>query len=519
MVRTGALFRFSTLLHGGSSAGRDAPRPAPSRSSPPPPASRRRPLRLAARVGLGGISWMLLMLGVLLATAAIFWISLAVVLLGSAPQSKAIVGLAVVLAFAVATFWLVGRYVTPRRTVGRVVTVTVTASLFAGAVWAASARDDALFVARDMAWGESDVLDYQKFPSRPVHNGPQVFRFKSHPTPERFQTIKYTVDGEAKEAPFGDFLRSTNTISFIVVKDGDVVYERYLNGFKRDSIVTSFSIAKSVTAALVGIAIDDGYIGSVNDPVVDYLPELRGRGYDDVTIRDLLLMSTGIKFVQDEDLGGLQDLWPFASDVALAYSYPNLRRLVLHLPPSKEPVGAAFNYNPYHPILLGMILERTTQRSVAAYLQEKLWQPLGMEYPASWSLDSKSDGFEKMESGLNARAIDFAKLGQLFLDDGRWNGKQVISKQWVTESTSPDPLDSRPFFSYPDWRSAGGYYKYMWWGMRTAGGGYYYIALGRLGQRITVFPEDRVVIVRFGINEEGVDSWDKVIETIAAKAR
>src|SRR6266540_3017864 len=447
MVRAGTLFRSSTLVHRGSSTKTGAPRPAPPATSPQHTPRRRRRLRVAARVGLGGVSWALLMLAVLLATAATFWVALAVVLLESAPQGKAILSLVVVLAIAAAMFWLLGRYVTTRRIVGRVVTVAVTALLLAGAVWAASHRDDALFVARDMAWGESDVLDYQKFPSRPVHNGAQVFRFKSDPTPERFQTIKYTVDGEAKEAAFGDFLRLTNTTSFIVVKDGAVVYERYLNGYKRDSIVTSFSMAKSVTSALVGIAIDDGYIGSVNDPVIDYLPELRGRGYEDITIRDLLLMSTGIKFVQDEDLSGLQDLWPFASDVALAYSYPNLRRLVLHLPSSKEPVGAAFNYNPYHPILLGMILERTTHRPVAAYLQEKLWQPLGMEYPASWSLDSKSDGFEKMESGLNARAIDFAKLGQLFLDDGRWNGKQVISKQWVTESTSPDPRDRRPFLS------------------------------------------------------------------------
>jgi CubicO group peptidase (beta-lactamase class C family) len=519
MVRTGALFRSSTLLHRGGSAGRDAPRPAPPRSSPPPPALRRRRLRLAARVGLGGISWALLMLGVLLATAASFWIALAVVLLGSAPQGKAIVGLAVVLAFAVATFWLVGRYVTPRRTVGRVVTVTVTALLFAGAVWARTARDDALFVARDMAWGESDVADYQKFPSRPVHNGPQVFTFKSRPTPERFQTIKYTVDGKVKEAAVDDFLRSSNTTSFIVIENGAVIYERYLNDYKRDSIVTSFSMAKSVTSALVGIAIDEGYISSIDDPIIDYLPELRGRGFDDVTIRDLLLMSTGIKFVQDDDLNDLEELWPFSSDVALAYSYPNLRRLAVHLPPSREPVGAAFNYNPYHPILLGMILERTTHRPVAEYLQEKVWKPLGMEYPASWNLDSKTDGFEKVESGINARAIDFAKLGQLFLDNGRWHGKQVISKQWVTASTAPEPRDHRLFLSYADWKAAGGYYKYMWWGMRTAGGGYYYSARGHLGQRITVFPEDRVVIVRFGINEEGVDSWDKVIETIAAKSR
>jgi CubicO group peptidase (beta-lactamase class C family) len=459
------------------------------------------------------------MFGVALATAAIFWIALAAVLLGSAPQGTAIVGLAIVLAFSGALYWLVTRCGTPKRIAGGVVGLMAMVLLLAGAVWAAGSRDDALFVARDMAWGESDVLDYQKFPSRAVHNGSAVFRFHSRPAPERFQTIKYTVDGEAKEAAFGDFLRSTNTTSFIVVKDGAVVYERYLNGYKRDSIVTSFSVAKSVTSALVGIAIDEGFIRSVDDQVVDYLPELRGRGYDDITIRDLLLMSTGIKFVQDEDLSDLQELWPFSSDVALSYSHPNLRRLALHLPPSEEAVGAAFNYNQYHPLLLGIILERTTHRRVAEYLQEKIWQPLGMEYPASWSLDSKTDAFEKMESGINARAIDFAKLGQLFLDNGRWNGKQVISKQWVTASTAPDPSDDRRFLSYPDWKAAGGYYKYMWWGMRTGNGGYYYTARGHLGQRITVFPEDRLVIVRFGINEEGVDSWDKVIETVAAKAR
>jgi CubicO group peptidase (beta-lactamase class C family) len=488
----------------------------PAAAPAPAPAHRR--LRLAARLGLSVIAWPLLLFLVVLVTAATFWIALAVVMLGSTPQGKAIVGLLVVFAFAAGMFWLVSKCGTPKRIVRRVVVGTMAVLLIAGAGWAASHRDDALFLARDMAWGDSDVLDYQKFPSRQVLNGPDVFRFKSHPS-SRFRAINYTVDGKVYEGPFDEFLRATDTTSFIVIKDGAVVYERYFNGYERDSIVTSFSMAKSVTSALVGIAIDDGYIGGVDDRVIDYLPELRGHGYDEIRIRDLLLMSTGIKFVQDEDLSDLEDLWPFASDVALAYSYPDLRRLVLDRPPSKEPVGAAFNYNPYYPILLGLVLERTTHRSVAEYLQEKLWRPLGMEYPASWSLDSQGDGFEKMESGLNGRAIDFAKLGQLFLDNGRWDGKQVISKQWVRTSTAPDPSDQRPFLSYADWKAAGGYYKYMWWGMRTPGGGYYYTASGHLGQRITVFPDDRLVIVRFGRSEDGVDSWDKVIEAVAAMAR
>jgi CubicO group peptidase (beta-lactamase class C family) len=516
MARADTNSRFASLLHRESAVEADAPRQTPPSAATLPPRPRhRRPLRLTVRIGLGAISWALLMLSVVLATAAIFWVSLAIVLLGSAPQGKAIVALAIVLAFCGALHWLVIRYVTPRRIAGRIVALTVTVLLFAGAVWAASSRDDALFLARDMAWGESDVVDYQKFPSRPVDNAAPVFKLKSRLAPERFQAIKYTVDGNARQAALDDLLRSTNTTSFIVIKDDAILYERYFNGYRRDSIVTSFSVAKSVTSALVGIAIDEGFIGGVDDPIVEYLPEMRGRGLDGVTIRDLLLMSTGIKFVQDEDLSDLQELWPFR-DVSLAYSYPNLRSLALGLPPSDEPAGAAFNYNPYHPLLLGMILERTTHRPVTQYLQEKIWQPLGMEYPASWSLDSETDGFEKMESGINARAIDFAKFGRLFLKGGNWNGKQVISKQWVTASTAPDPNDQRPFLSYADWKAAGGYYKYMWWGMPTADGGYYYTASGHLGQRISVFPEDRVIIVRFGLDEEGVDSWDDVIETVAA---
>jgi CubicO group peptidase (beta-lactamase class C family) len=141
-----------------------------------------------------------------------------------------------------------------------------------------------------------------------------------------------------------------------------------------------------------------------------------------------------------------------------------------------------------------------------------------MEYPASWSLDSEQDGFEKMESGLNARAIDFARFGRLFLDRGSWNGRQIISARWVTASTAPDPADHRLFLSDQYWKDAGGYYKYMWWGMPTADGGYYYTARGHLGQRIAVFPDDRTIIVRFGRNDGDVD-WDDVIETVAAKVR
>jgi CubicO group peptidase (beta-lactamase class C family) len=150
---------------------------------------------------------------------------------------------------------------------------------------------------------------------------------------------------------------------------------------------------------------------------------------------------------------------------------PGPWKLALGLPASDEPVGEAFKYNQCHPLLLGLILERTTGRTVSAYTSEKIWQPLGTELPATWSLDSTKHGFEKMESGLNGRAIDFAKFGSLFLHEGTWNGHQVISEQWVIESTAPDPGDARPWLSHQDWKNAGGYYKYQWWGIPREGGG------------------------------------------------
>ena len=170
-------------------------------------------------------------------------------------------------------------------------------------------------------------------------------------------------------------------------------------------------------------------------------------------------------------------------------------------------------------MLLGLILERTTGRTVSAYLSEKIWQPLGTEFPATWSLDSTKHGFEKMESGLNGRAIDFAKFGSLFLHQGSWNTQQLISKKWVIESTAPDPTDTRPWLSSQDWKNAGGYYKYQWWGIPRKGGGYVYAAHGHLGQLIAVFPEEQVVVVRFGKTDGPVDSWDEVAMAIADRLK
>jgi CubicO group peptidase (beta-lactamase class C family) len=164
-----------------------------------------------------------------------------------------------------------------------------------------------------------------------------------------------------------------------------------------------------------------------------------------------------------------------------------------------------------------MILERVTGRTISDYMSEKIWSLIGAEYPASWCLDSKRSGFEHMESGFNACAIDFAKFGRLFLNNGRWEGKEVLPESWVIESTSPDPLDKRPWKNNQEWEQEGGYYKYHWWGIRNKDGSYDYAALGHLGQVIYIRPRDKSMALRFGMKGSSRE-WAYIMRAILDQA-
>jgi CubicO group peptidase (beta-lactamase class C family) len=349
------------------------------------------------------------------------------------------------------------------------------------------------YVYRVFAWGESDAFDWQKFPAHPLEAAPSPFEFDQAPD-DRVVTLFSQLAGVEN---WDAFLADSQTQAFIVLQDGRVLYEAYFNETQRDSIVTSFSVAKSFTSALVGIAIDEGYINSVNDPITHYLPELTVRDprFDDISVRDLLLMSSGLEY-EEFRFPGLN------SDDPLTTYYPDQRQLALQNTRIIDPPGAYFSYNKYHPQLLGMILERSTSRSVTEYLQTKIWDPLGMEFSGSWSVDSQASDFEKMETGVNARAIDFAKFGQLYLNGGAWNGQQVISKAWVTESTQPY-LPARAQVYYPEYFAGlpvQAYYAYMWWGRALEPGIYDFAAEGDKGQYIYVSPRKGLVIIRNGID-------------------
>lgn len=323
----------------------------------------------------------------------------------------------------------------------------------------------------------ADINDHKKFPSRPLAAGPTHFQFQT--------TSNGKSPKQLNNVPFDEYLIDNKTVAFLIIKNDTIQYEKYFRGYEKESIVPSFSMAKSVTSILIGCAIDDGLIKSVDDPITNYIPELKKNGMEKVTIKHLLQMTSGIKFNESY-------VNPFGHAASIYYGR-NLRRQMGKLKLKSEP-GKSFDYISGNTQLLGLILERSLKgTSITSYLQEKIWTPLGMEYDASWSIDKKKDGMEKTFCCLNARARDFAKIGRLYKNKGNWNGTQIVSQQWVEESTKRDTTDGSAFF-----------YQYQWW-LPTAGEDF--MAEGILGQFVYVNPSKDLIIVRLGKKHGDADWW------------
>lgn len=362
------------------------------------------------------------------------------------------------------------------------------------------------YMFRVIIYGESDIGDYKIFPSRVINKADKTHFFERGEDIGFGQTsILYTFNNDEKREALDTLLEQTGTTAFVIISNDKVIYEKYFNGYQRDSINTSFSAAKSFVSLLVGMAIDDGYIESVNEPITNYITELAGTNYDRITIEDLLRMRSSISYKEGY-------LW-FGDD-AKTYYMPDLRLLAIKNTKLTNSDGGSFHYNNYHPLLLGIILERSTGEAVATYMENKLWRKIGTEFEASWSLDSEKSSFEKMESGINARAIDFAKVGWLLLNNGVWGEEQIISKEWLQLSMFPSvPLTDKEYEnSFIVNRETG--YGYMWYSIEDGQGNYDTYALGKYGQIIYISPSQQTVIVRNGKDFGEVDWWPDIFRTI-----
>lgn len=336
--------------------------------------------------------------------------------------------------------------------------------------------------------------DYKHFSQRIINNEKPTFYFKQ-PNKEYQLGTKIGVinkDFNSTNVSLDSFATLHKTISFLIIRNDTILYERHKKGFSSSAVVSSFSLVKPFVSTLIGIAIDEGKIKSEDDFIIDYLPEFKNKtGWEKITIKNLLHHTSGIRFTDSE-------LDPI-SDNAEFYWGDNLRERMFNLT-IECPPNTKFKYSSENTLLLGYIIEKVTGGTISKYLEDKIWKPLGMEAPASWSLDRKDDkAIEKSFCCLQARAIDFAKFGRLYLNGGNWNGKQIVSKKWVEYSTHSDPSGNNKHFYNNNWGI--GPLKY---------GSYF--AVGLFGQYLYMYPEKNIIIVRFGDTETSYhpNYWQEV---------
>ena len=280
-----------------------------------------------------------------------------------------------------------------------------------------------------------------------------------------------------------EFIKPTNkeleTVAFLVIINDSITYEEYWHGYSEDSASNSFSMSKSYISTLVGVAIKDNII-NIDQKVCDFLPEYCGEKEKLLTIKNLLTMSSGLNWNESyyNPLG----------KIAEAYYGNNLKKLVMNLKVI-EPPGKVFKYYSCNTQLLAFILESTTGKSINEYASEKLWIPMGAKHPALWNTDKK-EGDEKAFCCINSNARDFARIGKLYMNNGNWNGTQIIDSTYVSQATSAADLldkDGNKNLNY----------GYQFWITNYKDLDIYY-ARGLWGQYVICIPDNDMIIVRLG---------------------
>ena len=342
------------------------------------------------------------------------------------------------------------------------------------------------------------------FPARPVPRGEDTWAFDRAPAalPET-----YTFGGESRD--LAAFLDRTETTGLLVVHRGAITHEDYRQGADETSPFTSWSMAKSVLSALIGIAVDEGHIASIRDPIGQYVPALAASGYADVPIEDALTMSSGVSFDEDYD-------YPL-SDINMLF----IRAMAMGVPVEEtlaglERVRDPGTYNDYvsaNSMALGLVLEAATGMAPADYLASRVWGPMGAEAAATWSTDRA--GREFALCCLNATLRDWARFGRLYLEGGAREGRQIVPVEWVAASVAPTAAHLQPGDNPASFWTFG--YGYQWWIPENPQGDF--LAIGVWGQYIYVDPLRDVVIVKTSADPLFDDNDHESVAAFRAIAR
>jgi CubicO group peptidase (beta-lactamase class C family) len=396
------------------------------------------------------------------------------------------------------------RFIAPKR-IFRFIGILAGLFLLVMVAWMAVAGP--VTVVRILQYGDTDIDDFSHYPGRELAPSAAPFSFKEG---EAEMALPGSALAEFEgEGDLEKILEENASIAFLVIQGDTVLYERYYQGHTPSSLSQTFSMSKSFTSALLGMAIDDGLITGVDQPLTDFVPELTAQGFDTVTFHHLLNMMSGSDYVENDN--------PFGEHVIFNFT-PNLEEEILSIKMERPP-GELYRYKTGDNALIGLALDRALgEETITEYTQRRLWTPLGMEDRGVWTIDHEGDGLEKTWCCLAASARDLAKLGRLYLNGGVWDGEQLLSVDWITQSTQ---MGQVPEDKWPkDYKAIGWQnYGYQWWlGSKDAGD---YFALGKDGQFLYVNPAEDVIIVRLGWSsgEMFSSAWIRLFQTIARESR
>lgn len=322
-------------------------------------------------------------------------------------------------------------------------------------------------------WGVHTIHDYKTHPTRLVENGdqPQPWLFDSSYNKKEIPKDLMTI------------IDSNDTHAFLVLQNGKLVYEKYWDGYDTSRLSGSFSAAKSIISLLIGIALDEGKIKSLDEPVANYIPHFKTNGLDKIRIKDLLTMSSGTNY-NEGDKG-------YFSLNAYGY-YGDDEEYMVSMMEKKEDPGVYWQYRSGDTQVLGLIVEKVFSETISDLVSERFMKSMGAESDAVWLLDG-SKKHEKAFCCFNAVARDYARFGQLVLNKGKWNDKQIVSEKYINEATTPASyLKDRYEDDHPV-----DFYGYQYW-MVNHSGVHAIAQNGLFGQYVYIIPEKNAVIVRLG---------------------
>jgi CubicO group peptidase (beta-lactamase class C family) len=343
------------------------------------------------------------------------------------------------------------------------------------------------------------------FLTKRVDNSGTVWTLPRNPAKPDF-TYQYG----GKDHAALDVLDRTFTNGLIIVKHGAIVFETYRNLTDASTHFISFSMAKSITSILIGVALADGQIHSLDDQITQYVPELKESAYDGVTIRQAMDMRSGANYVE-QYVTDAPDILAAAFENSMVQN--RLRFVSITRAMTRAyPPGEHFSYSTFESCVLGWVLERATKQSITKYTSERLWKPAGMESYGFWMVDGPPDvGREFNGGGFNAVARDYARLGLMMLRNGKAGDRQVVPAAWVKESTVPRVREA----ANPTDPTLG--YHYQWWPVVDSDA---YMALGLQGQMIYIDPASDTVVVKLSYVPLGNrDAFNEAMSFMRAVSR